>query len=77
MVIIIYFAWLLSVHFGSFQLSADGSKLLYIAEKKKTESVSYFKKLDKDKDKDAPVKVKWWMSLVLFLSKLKWKMFYL
>lgn len=34
----------LIVHFGSFQLCSDGSKLLYIAEKKRPEAVSYFKK---------------------------------
>ena len=34
----------LSDHFSSFQLSSDGSKLLYIAEKKVPESVSYFKR---------------------------------
>ena len=57
------------VHFGSFQLSADGSKLLYIAERKKPESVSYFKKQDKDEGKDPPVKVKWLMSLMsMFVS---------
>ena len=34
----------LSDHFSSFQLSSDGSKLLYIAEKKIPESISYFKR---------------------------------
>ena len=42
----IYFfiTYSLSDHFSSFQLSSDGSKLLYIAEKKVPESVSYFKR---------------------------------
>ena len=46
------------VHFGSFHLSADGSHLLYIAERKKADSVSYFRKQDHlEDDKDTPVKV--------------------
>ena len=31
-------------HFGSFQLSPDGHQLLYIAEREKPKSESYFKK---------------------------------
>ena len=47
-----------SVHFGSFQLSADGSHLLYIAEREKPESCSFFKKpSDEEKDKNAPIQV--------------------
>lgn len=39
--------------FSSFQLSYDGTKLLYIAEKKRPEAVSYFKKVTNgDKDND-------------------------
>ena len=53
------------VHFGSFQLSGDGSNLLYIAERKKTESVSYFQK-QADKHKDTPVKVR--LILYFFLT---------
>ena len=34
-----------SDQFASFQLSSDGTKLLYIAEKKVPEGVSYFKKV--------------------------------
>ncbi len=47
-----------SVHFGSFQLSADGSYLLYIAEREKPESYSFFKKpSDEEKGKNAPIQV--------------------
>ena len=47
-----------SVHFGSFQLSADGSYLLYIAEREKPESCSFFKKpSDQESGKDAPIQV--------------------
>ena len=42
-----------SVHFGSFQLSADGSHLLYIAEREKPESCSFFKK----PSDEAPIQV--------------------
>ena len=35
---------ILSAHFGSFQLSANGESLLYIAEKEKPKATSYFKK---------------------------------
>ena len=42
--IYIFITYSLSDHFSSFQLSSDGSKLLYIAEKKIPESVSYFKR---------------------------------
>ena len=46
------------VHFGSFQLSGDGSHLLYIAERKKPDSASYFKNQDHLEDsKDMAVKV--------------------
>lgn len=39
----LYFLFILD-QFSSFQLSSDGSKLLYIAEKKVPDSTSYFKK---------------------------------
>ena len=35
---------LLPVHFGSFHLSASGRKLLYIAEREKPKTISFFKK---------------------------------
>ena len=34
--------------FASFQLSSDGKKLLYIAEKKQPEAVSFFKKTPRE-----------------------------
>ena len=34
----------ISDHFGSFQLSSDGLRLLYIAEKKKPKRCSFFKR---------------------------------
>ena len=47
-----------SVHFGSFQLSADGSHLLYIADREKPETCSFFKKQsDQEDGKNAPVQV--------------------
>lgn len=41
---LIYIFFLFLDQFSSFQLSSDGSKLLYIAEKKVPDSTSYFKK---------------------------------
>ena len=46
-------------YFGSFELCFDGSKLLYVAERKDPESVSYFKKTvsEEKEDKEKPEKV--------------------
>ena len=53
-----YFLFPVLDHFGSFQLSADGSRLLYIAERKKPDSVSFFKKQDcPEEGKDTVVRV--------------------
>ncbi|XP_019853674.1 PREDICTED: acylamino-acid-releasing enzyme-like isoform X2 [Amphimedon queenslandica] len=42
--------------FSSFQLSSDGSKLLYVAEKKVPDSIPYFKKNNGDEDKGSEPK---------------------
>ena len=46
------------VHFGSFHLCSDNQHLLYIAEKKKEKTSSYFAKTDSSKEDPAPVKVR-------------------
>ena len=37
-------------HFGSFQLSPDGRQLLYVAEREKPKSCSFFKKEKEEKE---------------------------
>ncbi len=46
---------ILTDHFGSFQLSSDGRQLLYIAEKEKPKTESYFKKENKSSTDQPPV----------------------
>uniref|UniRef100_A0A1X7UL96 Acylamino-acid-releasing enzyme N-terminal domain-containing protein n=1 Tax=Amphimedon queenslandica TaxID=400682 RepID=A0A1X7UL96_AMPQE len=48
--------WDSNNQFSSFQLSSDGSKLLYVAEKKVPDSISYFKKNNGDEDKGSEPK---------------------
>ena len=45
------------VHFGSFHVSSDGKKLLYVAEKKKPKATSFFAKSTPSKDDPPPAKV--------------------